>query len=274
MVRRTLTSRRSLSALTIAAGTMVVLAAIVLGQVGILDRHPGTSVAEARSFLQSVTLPDKLPVADGQFLHLRTEVYRRYGPKAAEIMALPGTGPENTIQEGWYQFGPNQTVTRYRETLSEPGGRRVQESVRDQTNTRTVDSRTGAVLSEAVVTGPAKANAEAATAARLKAALDAGVAKPVSQTSESLTIELRQDWKQLFPQGRTSSPQGFAIPYAEDLAPVELISRVTLRRDGFVLLDEHSVRTATGRQVLIESRRTTVVEITNTAPTGAFGGGQ
>lgn len=247
---------------------------IVLVQDGLPGHRSHTSVAEARMFLQNVPVPDRLQIAAGQYLHLRIEVYRRYGPKAAEIMALPGTGPEHTIQEEWFQFGPNQTVTRYRGTLSEPNGRRVQESIRDQARSRTTDSRTGAVLSEGTVAGPARANAEAATATRLRAALDAGVAKPVSQTNDSLTLELRQDWKQLFPQGRTSSPDGFAIPYVEDLSPVELISRVTLRKDGIVLLDEHYVRTATGRQVLIESRRTTLAEITNTAPSGAFGGAE
>jgi hypothetical protein len=257
---------RLVSALTL----VVALTAALVLRADLPNQQSSARIAEAQAFLNQV-VPDRLPVTAGQVTHLRIELYQRYGPKAAEAMAMPGTGPEHVVQQGWYQFGPDQTLTRWRVTLSDVSGKRVQESVLGQGRLRIVDSKTGAVMRDGPV-GPVRANAPAETATRIRAGFREGIAKPVAQTAESLTVEFRERWLELFPSGRTISPDGLAIPYAEDLSPIELITRVAIRNDGILLSEEQHVLTATGEQVLIFSQRMTLHEVLDAAPSGVFEG--
>jgi hypothetical protein len=229
------------------------------------------SVANAQTFLDQA-IPERLPVRAGQVTHTRTEIYQRYGPKATEIRAIPGTGPENMVQEGWYEFGANQSLTRWRVTLVDASGSVIQHSVLNQGRLRVTAGGTGAVLFERPTPGSLPADAPAERAQQIRAALNAGRARPVTQTADLLTVEFRENWRDLFPSGRTSGPSGVAIPYAEDLSPVELVTRVSIRSDGVLMSEEQYARTPGGREVLIESRRTTLHEIRDAAPSGTFEG--
>lgn len=252
--------RRGLIGGTLLLGS--ILAAALFGALNIGIGQHGTSTAKGMTFLDNV-LSGGLRVPEGKTLYLRTEVYIRYGPKAADVLDRNGNFPESTVSELWSQIGPDQTQIRYFGRATDASsGEVLQETSFEPELAFTKDSRTRAVLSSRVPSGPSKLNAAAERSVLFRSLLQDGLMTVLAQSASQIVFELREDIEPVV------DSSGYSLPYIVDLNAVERVTTITLASDGVVLESTIHVLTESGQSVLVSSRRTTVVDVLDTFPAG------
>ena len=239
-----------------------VLAAALFGALLLSTGQDSTATAVGPSALDQALIGE-LGVPEGKTLHLRTEVYVRYGPKAAEIRTRNRDVPETTVSESWWQMGPRQTIIRYfaRQTDASSGDV-LQETSFEPELAFTKDSRTGAVLSSVVPSGPAQLTAPRERAERLQRDLANGFALILEESASKVVVQYREI---VTPEDDST---GYSLPYILDLEPVEVITTLTLSGEGIVLESTLHVLTKSGQKILVASRLTTVVEVLDEFPSG------
>jgi hypothetical protein len=257
----------------VAAVTMMLMVAVVVGALAL--RNPGnpTGIAEAREFL-SQTIPDRLDVPSGKVLHIRSEIYERFGPKASEIIAGAGIPTEDYVRESWLQVGPADTATISFARVLDASGTVIRETVvRPGEMMRSVDSRTGEVIDTRGADDPIVASVSKITAPKVRAlgyeeALNDGRARVVSQTATELTLEISEELPQALKE-HEFGPGEWQVPYAGDLEPQSTLQRITIRKDGVITSSDLYVVTGFGDEVLIQSERSTT-EILDDMPALPF----
>jgi len=224
-----------------------------------------TGVAEALRFLDQVPrLPD---VQEGDVVHIKIERYFRYGPKAAVIAANSGIPTETIVTESWQEIGPDKTIVRSYAKTSDGDGNLIQEDVLKPGVWRAVDPRTGRV----VIVKPYQAlqlEGAQSRAAEYEAALADGRARVVSRSDTELVVEVKEAIPRQILARQNELVDGDSRPYFWDLNPRSTINRVTFRADGVVVATEQYVVTASGKEVLVFSSRTTQYEILDKFPEG------
>lgn len=227
----------------------------------------GSAPASAEAFLFEI--PDQLPVRPGQYVHTRTEMWERHGPKAA-VIAAAGQRPEGTVAESWFEIGEDSAggpvIVRALSTLSDSSGAVIQRATVGEQGSRTIDPRTGQVLAENAARTTWNLDGSRRRAALLKEALQSGAV--LEPTAESLTIEV---WDEPLAQGASDDAGDWSIPYVGDLDPTALVRRLTVDRMGTVTKDEIFIVDGAGSRVLV-SQSVTVTEILSEEPDGVFEG--
>lgn len=218
---------------------LVTVFAVVLGGGG-----RSGSVVDAQAFLAGI--PSNIEAEAGDVVYIVTEGFTRYGPAAEEIAALPPPGPrpEHYTEHMWIEYASSTEVIRMRSIFQDDAGAVIRET---QTSpTRVSEGRTVPI------------NAPAERAEVLAGALAAGDARVLSQTEESITIEITFPYADPFPDGR--GDEAIEVPYVSDLEPESAVTEISMRSDGYVLYTRYFAITADGERVLIMSTETTLIE--------------
>jgi len=93
-------------------------------------------------------------------------------------------------------------------------------------------------------------------------------ARLVSQTDSELVIELQEELPEQA-KNKEYGPGEYQVPFTGDLKPQATIARVAIRSDGTVASSDIYVLTSSGKEVLVQSERTTV-EVLDQMPPGLF----
>ena len=258
---------------------------IILGSLGIVfgltvsPKSGTTSTASAHAFLDQI--PDHLALEVGEVLYTRTEVYQRYGPKAEDIAAGTGIPTEHHVVENWQQIGPANTLARSFARLFDDNDNVLRESVIESGVVSTIDAETQQTLSEEELVlddGLLKLNAEKTRANRINTALSAGNATILSQTTSELTVELirsapnclagvpneireaiENDGTSPCKDSLTDFGEGeWKVPFYADLDVEAVVSVITIRNDGIVLMSRDYVVSPSGVRTLIFSAESSV----------------
>jgi hypothetical protein len=228
--------------------------------------------AEARAFLTE-KVPDSLDVKPGQVLHTHTDVYTRFGPKAAEIAAGTGIMTENHVRESWQQIADDGSLAASYARVIDATGAVVQESVSRPGEIRSIDPRSNSVIKSAGPDNPITASSTQITTPKGRAlayeqALRDGRARVLNQTPDELSLEISDQLPQIA-QDKQWGPGEYQVPYTGDLRPTALITKVTVRADGVVTSSEGYALTSSGKRVLIQSEHSTT-EILDQLPALPF----
>lgn len=243
-----------------AAGLVVLGAAITAAGLALANQAPADDLAKARQFLQQT--PDELTADTGNVIHIRREIYTRYGPEASEISAVTGVSTENTTAETWMEVGSDGKLARMYARVMDGTGVTVQETVRQQGEERTIDPRTGAVLHEDSSPDTVEVLPLAGASAIEQMLLD-GTMQIVSVSDTQLMVQRRAGLQHI----ASSQVQ---IPFFGDLSGVAGVEVVTLNSEGIVIESERYVETDDGQTILILSKRITAHEVLRSMPEGLF----
>jgi hypothetical protein len=264
--------RASRLRLGVAGGIAALAAATAVLAIVLLPggaRQP--SVAEAQAFLAQI--PDHLEVQPGQVLHTRSEVYERYGPKAADIAAGTGIATERYTQESWIEVGPNNNATRTFARIVDANGKVVKESKFENGTLTEIEPATGVSRTPPqpiLENGELKLNGASSRAAAYERALTSGITTVVRQNSSEITLRTYEELTDLAPTP-SYGPGAYVVPFYADLDGVAIITIETIRGDGTVPQGDVYVLTKSGKSVLVQSA-TSVDEVLDSMPAGIFGG--
>lgn len=247
------------------AVTLIAVAVLGLGLVGASTLGVGDKVLPASMAQRIQVSLDELgrELTLGTVLHIKMQEFKRHGPAASEMEAIPFIPPETTVGDVW--LGPVDSdgiFTGYKGILTDLTGDTVQEvsTIGDEVVYRDVRSGEERRVPYAGMRPTDYLQAVANTAPILLERGWTWVGNEIWDGRETVVFEKLSPWTDSsFEQVESGS---IVNPYTLDLDPQEILQRIEIVLDNPLLhIEQIWVIDQLGNRILIDEERYILVEV-------------
>ena len=244
--------------------SVCVLALVAVGSWMLLSREQAYAGALVkRAQMEIETLASALSM--GKTLHIREQIYRRYGPAASRILEDSWALPESSYGDMWMRVDSDGNFYCFQSAVTDSGGNVWQES-------KTVDGEqvTRDVKSGEERWSPSRSYPVAqflkSVASRPQRLLDKGwkfVGNGQWDGRETAVFEKHAS----FVNRGTDLEHGYVIPWVADLNAVETIFRFEIVINNPLFYSEETwVENTASERTLVEQHRRVIIEVLDEPP--------